>query len=377
MAVTTGTAMSFNFCTLDQFKAYITAETLKPGGLYFVDGVLYVATSVTEYQDYGKIRNVVSLPAAVDAEEGMIYFMPTTRLLAVSDGTAWKYLNNGFVSLRYDDTTELTYLVRQDGTEEVLELSSDVISVGTGDADELITADATGKLERSGLKAVSVIDDTVANTDADKQVPLEQAVIDYVAAKVGTIAGGLRFKGNLPATLAAIDPAPETGWFYRVATAGTFESTEVAVGDWVIFTSASAFIVAEGVENAAVASLDSTSDVLPLAASQGKELKEMIEEVESDLDDKLDVLTVGDPNLFVTTAGDGQVKDSGLSKTSALDTATPSADKIPDEVAVAGAIGSAVSSLDSKLNTAVSTLEQKIEDDIEDAIESLFVWNVG
>lgn len=359
----TGVKFTVNFLTLTEFKAKIAGTELNPGGFYCVDGVFYVALTDSTYERYGNARVVNVLPAVAEAETNMWYYVPTTKIISVAIGGVWTPINNGFISLRYDSGTKLSYLVRQDGTEELLALSADAISVGSGTNGELVNSDATGKMKRSGLTVVDVVDDTSANTDGDKQIANVDGLVAFVGDKIAGVAGAMAYKGAISSVNAATVAAAarKQGDLFRVDDAvADFLGSALNPGDLVIFKqdtttpAAGQFDVFRGVENPAVAGLNSTSNVLPLAASQGKALDEKI----TALDDKtLDLLVAGDPNLFVTTVGDGNIQ-SGYAKTSSI-SASPSAAKIPDEVAI---------------SAAIAALKQQLEDAIENAE---LTWTVG
>ena len=367
MAIINSTGISFHFNTQASFDTKVEANELVSGGLYFVEGVVYAALTSSTYQRYGNVRVASVLPEIEDAETGMLYYSPATGIVSAEVAGAWKQLNNAIVSIREDEGTGLAYLVKFDGTETLFELTGNSVTIGDGTANEIVTADAGGYLKRGGFTVVGSVDDTSANTKADKQLVAEEGIISYVMTKIGAVVGGIRFKGGISAaTAAAVASAPKKhGDMFRVADEiADFLGTALTPGDWLVFNTdtdtpaAGEFDVFEGVENAAIAALTSTSNVLPLAASQGPIL---VAKIEDGLDEKLDKVVEGDPNLFVMTIGNGQIKATGISKASAM-SASPSANTILDEVAV---------------HTELSSLKDELETAITEAVDAAaMTWNV-
>ena len=300
------------------FDTLATNGDLVVGGIYFVGNTIYLAVAEDEYNVYGGTK--VGTPPS-DPEEfipGIFYYNPVTKevFTAIWDVEEEEFalVNVGATFIGVKKVDDKVYLVRADGSEVLMPLP--------------ITTSIN------------------ATTPSNNVLPAESAVVNYVMTEIGKVVGGIRYVGELIPGTTTIATATR-GDLYRVSAAGTFLSATLVAGDWVVFNTdtvspaSGEFDVFSGVENAAIAALTSDDNVLPLAASQGKVLKGLVDDLE---EGKLDKFAAGDGGNIVTTASDGTLVDTLTVATSVniADPGSASATALTNEQAVASAINSAV-----------------------------------
>ena len=230
----------------------------------------------------------------------------------------WLYITQSFTNIRYGIGADANriFFVRLDGTEVELVLP---------------TTNNINQAAPSPTLAVS-----------------EQAVVNYITTQLGAFAGGVIYKGPLPASIAAAAEPPKTGHLFKVASAFTFQGTPVHLGDWVIFRSATEFNVFKSIELLAVNNLTSTDQLAPLAANQGRVLNERIN---TELAKKIDLIAGSNAvnaGSIVTSTADGGLQRGftvPAGETMNTNVQTASMTVIPHERAIAQALAATAQSV--------------------------------
>jgi hypothetical protein len=317
-----GTGLKFHFMTSQaMFDAKAIAGELVDGHLYFVGNLIYLALTASTYQVFGGMSTGTP---PTDPDEGIFYYDPTTGVLKIFIDGKWVILTNAIASI-----------VPGTGVDE----GSFVITTVTGETTVLSLPKTTGINEANATDAL---------------LPTEKAVVDYITAKLGAFAGGVIFRGAIDGSVAggvaSLSPAPLTGSLYKVSADGTFDGEDIALGDWVIFSSPTTYHIFKGVELAAVDNLVSTDTLSPLAANQGRVLDGKITDLDKAKMDKIDSATGG--KIALTLAA-GNVEESDLAVVTSIDLAGgASNDGIPTELAVV----TVVDVLDAKIDGKMSLL---------------------
>jgi hypothetical protein len=211
-------------------KDHATAGTLQKG-LHVAEGRLYLSEDPNSYYPLGEIEQVLEFPAFATANPEKFYFKTPTKVLGWSDGTQWFYINNGFVAVSYNDTTGEVTFTRQDGTTAKITIPK--ANVGTSLRDgELVTADLSGAIKRSGAWLTTGID---INGITDDEVPTEKAVVDWVTNYVtqvmqGDNNRGLFVIGNPDTDITTAVPLPAKGDVWTVVADNTDPNNPVTSG---------------------------------------------------------------------------------------------------------------------------------------------------
>ena len=154
MPITNATTCKFFFNSTSQFSQKLTDGTLLPGSLYFVGMRVYLALTGNTYQQFGTFRSVSALPDASTAEENVIYYNQTSKLISTAISGVWQHLNNAVVSVR--TSGDNVYLIKADGTEVNFALPP--AGVAFGFESNIVSANADGGLERSAYRIVNIFD---------------------------------------------------------------------------------------------------------------------------------------------------------------------------------------------------------------------------
>lgn len=305
----------------------------------------------------GVIHNAASAPIEVTAVAGQVYYNTDDKLMYQYDGTQWVVVGGSVEELLTDVTKVVTGSSTDKGTAKLNTTALSEMKVGVG-LQNLATVDANTTLEDefqaidtalqdvkttyvkaagnytgsnnilvagvdgNGIKTASASDFSINNStfnqNSNTDIPTSQQIANYI----GSLAGGITYKGTVDSTHALPEVGVKVGDAYMVAEAESYAGKSCEVGDLIICSSISStpptwsvVPINFTVEDNELRNFAPASGLQTIATVDGKDITMSLKGIE--------IVESGD-GVFVTGIdADGNNKLT-LTKGNALTTVTPS-----------------------------------------------------
>ena len=310
----------------------------------------------------GVIHNATTAPTGGVA--GQVYYNTNDKLMYQHNGTEWVVVGGSVANLTTDVTKVVTGSSTSNGTATLATTDLKNMKVGVGltnlttvTADttvsgefqaidtalqevkttyvkagatytngQLLVAGADGGIKNASTTGFSINDSTFVQS-SNTDIPTSKQIADYI----GTLAGGITYKGTVDSTHALPTTNVKVGDAYAVAEAGTYAGQACEVGDLVICKSIngttpqwSVVPINFTVDNKNVTNLAPASGVTTLATVDGKDVTMSLQAITTG--------TSGTGNVITNVSADGNNKLT-LTKGNALTTVSSTGTGVVTSVA--------------------------------------------